>query len=113
MVRDYLLDVARRHSFEVVLGPRMAHFKAILIDEEALVLGSSNFDFVSYHCEEELVGICRDRDVIRAFIREVIVKARSEALPQTSWRPPKLAVAWARFGRPSAPQYSIARLMAA
>ncbi|MEP2509601.1 MAG: phosphatidylserine/phosphatidylglycerophosphate/cardiolipin synthase family protein, partial [Reichenbachiella sp.] len=34
---------------------RMSHLKAILIDGKKLICGSSNFDFISYYFEEEVV----------------------------------------------------------
>jgi cardiolipin synthase len=49
----------------------MSHMKAMLIDEELLIAGSSNFDFMSYHILEESVVMTRDRPMIEAFVDRV------------------------------------------
>jgi cardiolipin synthase len=72
IVRDYLLWAAQRFSFDVQLYARMSHLKAMLIDERALVVGSSNFDFVSFHCQAEFVAILTDPEAIAAFRKQVL-----------------------------------------
>jgi cardiolipin synthase len=51
---------------------RMLHTKAMLVDDEALVIGSSNFDFLSHRIQQELMAIVRDRRLIEQFRREVL-----------------------------------------
>ena len=51
---------------------RMLHTKAMLIDDEALVIGSSNFDVFSYRIQQELMVIVRNRRLIEEFRREVL-----------------------------------------
>lgn len=53
------------------LGSQMTHLKAIRVDDQYLILGSSNFDFVSYRCQQELIVIIRDPGLIRLFQRKV------------------------------------------
>jgi cardiolipin synthase len=51
---------------------RMLHTKAMLVDDEALVVGSSNFDVFSHRIQQELMAIVRDRSLIDQFRREVL-----------------------------------------
>ncbi len=46
---------------------RMSHLKAILVDGEVLITGSSNFDFVSYYFEQEVVLVSRDKKIVSDF----------------------------------------------
>ncbi|MEQ6120663.1 phosphatidylserine/phosphatidylglycerophosphate/cardiolipin synthase family protein [Reichenbachiella sp. MALMAid0571] len=50
---------------------RMSHLKAILVDNEVLISGSSNFDFVSYYFEQEVVLVSRDKKIVSDFERYV------------------------------------------
>jgi hypothetical protein len=97
LVRDYLVDAARRAGIEVMLGAAMAHLKGMLIDGRVTIVGSSNFDFVSYHCQEEIIAICRDQAVAQAFLQQVIIPARAGALPHGTCLPPRPRVAFARL----------------
>ena len=85
-VRDYLLWSAARAGFDVRLTADMMHLKGMLIDDEALVLGSSNFDFVSYAAEEELVAVVREPGLIADFRRSVIAPLAAAALPPGAHR---------------------------
>jgi cardiolipin synthase A/B len=53
-------------------GARMSHIKAMLIDEEALVVGSSNFDYLSFHTNQEVMAIVRSPEVIAQYRRDVL-----------------------------------------
>jgi cardiolipin synthase len=81
VVRDYLFRSAQRANFELRLAPEMSHVKAMLIDGTKLVLGSTNFDFVSYHVEEEIVAVVENAGLIETFCREVITPALDTSLP--------------------------------
>ena len=81
VVRDYLLWAAARAGLEVLLTREMIHLKGMLIDGRRLVLGSSNFDFVSYWIEEELVAVISDRDLIADFRQRVLEPLTADALP--------------------------------
>jgi cardiolipin synthase len=82
LLRDYLLDFARRHGFDVKLLPEMSHLKGLLIDGEALVIGSCNFDFAGHAAEEELAAIIRAPALIESFRRDVIDPAEAAATGQ-------------------------------
>jgi cardiolipin synthase A/B len=45
-------------------GP-MSHLKAMLIDDQKMILGSSNFDYFSYTSQQEIVAIFTDPDFIQ------------------------------------------------
>ncbi len=72
LLRDYVLWEAERYGFELQMIDGMSHMKAALIDDDQLIVGSSNFDFLSYRIEGEIVGILRDRAVIEDFKRIVL-----------------------------------------
>jgi cardiolipin synthase A/B len=80
IVRDYLLWAAQGFGFDVYLYDRMSHMKAMLIDGEALVVGSSNFDFVSYHAQAEYVAVLTDRALIESFEREILDPTQTRAM---------------------------------
>ena len=50
----------------------MSHLKAMLIDDQYLIVGSSNFDVFSYHRHQELIAIVTDPAVIADFEERVI-----------------------------------------
>ncbi|MEK6334479.1 MAG: phosphatidylserine/phosphatidylglycerophosphate/cardiolipin synthase family protein [Acidobacteriota bacterium] len=51
----------------------MSHLKAMLVDDEFLVAGSSNFDYFSYRIHQEILGIFTDRNLISEFRRRVML----------------------------------------
>jgi len=51
---------------------RMSHIKALLIDDTALVMGSSNFDFLSFHVQQEVMAVVRSRPLIEQYRRGVL-----------------------------------------
>ena len=68
----HILETAHRAGFEILrYAGGMSHMKAMLVDGEVLVAGSSNFDFMSYHILEELVVITREPGMIDDFTRRV------------------------------------------
>ncbi len=91
VIRDYLLGVAAKSGLDVQLTPMMTHAKAMLVDGAALVLGSSNFDFVSHRANAEYVATIRDAGLIADFSARVLVPLREGAsAPQpgdlSAWR---------------------------
>jgi cardiolipin synthase len=60
---------------------RMTHMKALLVDDEALCLGSANFDIWSYHFQSEYLALVTDLSVIADFRRRVMVEGLARALP--------------------------------
>ncbi len=73
-LKRLILSEARRYGFEVRLYPeRMLHMKAVLIDEDYLVFGSSNFDLMGYaNLLSEVVAVSRDEALIDQFVRRVL-----------------------------------------
>ncbi|MBU2601466.1 MAG: phosphatidylserine/phosphatidylglycerophosphate/cardiolipin synthase family protein [Actinobacteria bacterium] len=72
VMQRYNLWEARRSGIDLrLLKGRMTHLKAVLIDEEKLIVGSSNFDFVSYRCLQELVVVVHDPETIARFDERV------------------------------------------
>jgi len=51
---------------------RMLHTKVMLVDDEALVIGSSNFDALSHLIQQELMAVVRNRRLIEEFRRDVL-----------------------------------------
>ncbi|RJP80188.1 MAG: phosphatidylserine/phosphatidylglycerophosphate/cardiolipin synthase family protein [Candidatus Zixiibacteriota bacterium] len=51
---------------------RMLHLKAMLIDGDCLVAGSSNFDYLSYRTQPEIVAVVTHPGVVADFRRRVI-----------------------------------------
>ncbi len=68
---QYMVKKARREVPNLTLlffPDRMVHTKAILIDEEVLLFGSANFDFMCYRVQPEYVMVSRNRAVVSAFL---------------------------------------------
>lgn len=51
----------------------MSHLKAMLIDDDYLIAGSSNFDYLSYRIHQELIAIITAPAVIADFRRRVML----------------------------------------
>jgi cardiolipin synthase A/B len=72
-VQRYTLWEAERSGFDLWLyQANMTHVKAMLIDESFLVLGSTNFDYISYSVEQELFVIITNSEIINEFKNRVI-----------------------------------------
>lgn len=79
VIRDYLMRVARKTGLSIRLLPEMTHMKAALIDGEALVVGSSNFDFVSHRANAEYVATISDPALIAEAEARLFAPARALA----------------------------------
>ncbi len=79
VVRDYLAAVAGPAGIELRLLPDMTHAKALLVDGETLLLGSSNFNFASHRTSSDYIAVLRDPALIAAFDRDLLDPARSSA----------------------------------
>ena len=96
IVRDYLLGFAPRHDITLRLLPDMTHVKAALVDDEVLLLGSTNFDFVSYRLNNDYAAIIRNRALVTDFERLLLEPARQAGLTPLpgegdGWRAAKAA----------------------
>ena len=80
VIRDYLMRVARKTGLSIRLLPEMTHMKAMLIDGAALVVGSSNFDFVSHRANAEYVATISDPALIADAEARLFAPARSRSV---------------------------------
>jgi len=72
-LRDYMLWEGGRSGFEVSLYPdRMSHLKAMLVDDRHLIAGSSNFDWLTFGFQPELLAVISRPDVIAQFRARVL-----------------------------------------
>ncbi len=72
-MKDYLLWESAKSSIELKLyQKKMTHLKALLIDDDFLIVGSSNFDFLSYRLHQDIVAVITDADVISNFKERII-----------------------------------------
>ena len=62
----------------------MIHLKVMLIDDRVLVMGSSNFDMVSYRAEQEIVALVTDAAAIREVTRRVLEPDLEASRPATT-----------------------------
>ena len=77
VIRDYLAGVAQPAGIALRLLPEMTHAKAMLIDGEALVLGSSNFNFASHRTSSDIVAVVRNPVLIADFEARLLGPARA------------------------------------
>jgi cardiolipin synthase len=78
-----------RSDFELRLLPGMTHVKAMLVDGSRLLLGSSNFDYLSYRLLRELIAIVEAPGVIADFVARVdavdSARARTQRPSRSAW----------------------------
>ena len=114
-LRRYIACESARSGFDLRYydGP-MSHLKAMLIDERSLVLGSSNFDYLSARVQGEIFAIITEPALVRDFTTRVLEpdlrRSRRAAAPRRGLRghlleaqmriAGALAVAVARIGTP-------------
>ena len=77
---------------------RMTHLKAILVDGETLVLGSANFDLLSYHFQQEYFAIFRDPELVADFARRVAAPDTANAVPARQPRCADRIASWQLAG---------------
>jgi cardiolipin synthase len=88
VVRDYLAAVAEPAGVQLRLMPGMTHAKALLIDGETLVLGSSNFNFASYRTSSDYVAVIDNAALTTDFEARLLAPARRDARPASDLRIP-------------------------
>jgi cardiolipin synthase A/B len=106
-----LVDAAARSYFDELLTagvqifsyPKMLHTKALLVDDETAILGSSNFDNRSFRLNFELCVLLEDSDLAQA-LNQVLVEDMQKSQPVLKARPQthlqRLAEAFARLLSP-------------
>lgn len=59
----------------------MSHLKAMLIDDEYLIAGSSNFDYLSYRIHQELIAVFTGPAIIADFRQRVVIADLANSKP--------------------------------
>lgn len=73
MIKQHILYEADRLDLNVQLYRGvMTHLKAMLIDHETLIMGSANFDYLSYTLQQEIAAIVTDKKIVNDFIERVV-----------------------------------------
>jgi cardiolipin synthase len=101
-----LVSAAARSYFDELMAagarvyeyPRMLHTKALLVDDETCVLGSSNFDNRSFRLNFELCVLFEDRGVADA-LEAILARDLEQALEVGA---PRLLRFWPALGEASA-----------
>ena len=75
---------------------RMSHIKAMLVDDAALVVGSSNFDYLSFHTQQEVLAIVRRPEVIAQYRREVLEPDLAQSVEPTGRYSSVMQACWER-----------------
>ena len=79
--RDYARLESARSGIDLRLFKgRMSHLKAMLIDNEYLIAGSSNFDYLSYRVHQELIAIITAPELIADFRERVMIPDLANAV---------------------------------
>jgi len=68
----YLASIAAKHDFVLYKKSGMLHMKALLIDQDRLLIGSSNFDVISYYFEQEVLLAISKGEWINQFQDQII-----------------------------------------
>jgi len=83
LIHKYTLWEVQRSGITLRLLRNMTHLKAMLIDDEFLVIGSSNFDYLSYSSYQEIIAIIRDYETVNSFKKQVFQKDWSRSFTWT------------------------------
>ena len=84
LFHDYLLSQSGKRFFTLLHHPGMFHLKAMLIDDSKLVFGSSNYDLISYHFEQEVVMVSEDEHLVKSFRSQVLNPMKSASVEFTT-----------------------------
>jgi len=71
ILREYMLWISARSNIDLRLYYRMTHLKAMLIDYQTLILGSSNYDYLSYQFHQEIVAMITNPELISEYAARV------------------------------------------
>jgi len=72
LFRNYARLESARSGIDLRLYRGMSHLKAMLIDDDYLIAGSSNFDYLSYRLYQEVIAIFTDRTLLNEFRERVM-----------------------------------------
>ncbi|GAB4236098.1 MAG: hypothetical protein Tsb0034_10550 [Ekhidna sp.] len=74
--RNLILSEYQKGYFKLKEFEGMSHMKAILIDNNKLIFGSSNYDLISYYFEQEVVMMLQDKSLVEQFQELVLKKVK-------------------------------------
>ncbi len=97
LLHDYIDTLSQRAGFDLVQTAQMSHAKALIVDRARLTLGSSNFDFVSYDAEPELIVSFDDPALARELRRRLVEPAQANAVEAVRVSTAKGALATAKL----------------
>jgi cardiolipin synthase A/B len=81
-LQHYVPWEAARSGVELRLYPgRLTHLKAMLIDDEVLIAGTCNFEFLSHQLYQEIVFLSPARGLIEEFRTKVVEPDWERSLP--------------------------------
>ena len=81
-MREYMIWESVRAGVDLQMYKgRMVHLKAMLIDDEYLVAGSSNFDFISSELMQEIVAVITDKQAIADFKTRILDVDLKQTVP--------------------------------
>lgn len=78
---NYARLESARSEIDLRLFKGMSHLKAMLIDDEYLVAGSSNFDYLSYRIHQELIAVITAPGTIADFRERVMIPDLANSKP--------------------------------
>jgi cardiolipin synthase len=78
---NYARLESARSEIDLRLFKGMSHLKAMLIDDEYLVAGSSNFDYLSYRIHQELIAVITAPGTIADFRERVLIPDQANSKP--------------------------------
>lgn len=103
LFRNLILSESKKGYFGLKEFKGMSHMKAIMIDDEKLIFGSSNYDVVSYYFEQEVVMVSYDKELIKDFRAKVLDKVEEigdeKLSPFDSWKAAVLMKLLNGFGK--------------
>ena len=76
---NYARLESARSEIDLRLFKGMSHLKAMLIDDEYLIAGSSNFDYLSYRIHQELIAVITAPATIADFRERVVIADQANA----------------------------------
>ncbi|MEP0984717.1 phosphatidylserine/phosphatidylglycerophosphate/cardiolipin synthase family protein [Ekhidna sp.] len=82
--KNIILSEQEKGYFQLKEYPGMSHMKAILIDEQKLIFGSSNYDLVSYYFEQEVVFVSENHVLVEDFKGKVLSDVKEFELESIS-----------------------------
>ena len=85
ILQQALFRAASGSNLEIFLyQPEMCHTKAVLVDDSQLIIGSCNFDFLSYELQQDVVLCTDDCSLVEQFRDRVLEPMLSESVTAVS-----------------------------